>query len=210
MRRLMSGLGVCVLASVLTIPVAAQEPSPPPWFGGRVEMPEHGFAVTLPDDWVTYAPTADIASQVEAMSEFYDPALWFVVEGVLRDKLDAVASRDVQLYSEAPKSNAGRCILDATPVSAATAHVAADHMYASYVDDPAARDVEPPLRVDLPAGAAYLVRMSLRQVSLDPWSPSSIYALPMGEGVLLLFCQGISQDDWLSIAETIEFLPEEE
>ena len=30
----------------------SQGPSPPPWFGGRVEMPEHRFALALPSDWL--------------------------------------------------------------------------------------------------------------------------------------------------------------
>ena len=63
------GLLAGLLVLALSSGAVAQEPSPepPPWFGGRVEMPEHGFAVTLPDDWVAFVPGADIQAQVDAL-----------------------------------------------------------------------------------------------------------------------------------------------
>ena len=62
------GLLTGLLALTLGTGVVAQSPSPepPPWFGGRVEMPEHGVAVTFPDDLVAFDLTEDIGAQVEA------------------------------------------------------------------------------------------------------------------------------------------------
>ena len=62
---LLTGLLVLALGSG----VVAQEPSPepPPWFGGRVEMPENGFAVTVPDGWIAFDLEGDVVAQVEAV-----------------------------------------------------------------------------------------------------------------------------------------------
>jgi hypothetical protein len=51
----------------------APSPEPPPRFGGRVEMPEHGFAVTVPDDWVALDLAVDEASRLEAAASFVGP-----------------------------------------------------------------------------------------------------------------------------------------
>ena len=56
-----TGLLAGLLVAALGSGVVAQSPSSPPWFGGRVEMPGHGFAWTLPDGWVGFDPSADIA-----------------------------------------------------------------------------------------------------------------------------------------------------
>jgi len=59
MRRLTIALLAACLLGTSTVPALAQETSPPPWFGGRVEMPEHGFAVTIPEDWMAFDLGAD-------------------------------------------------------------------------------------------------------------------------------------------------------
>ena len=38
-------------ADAIAGPPGSQNPSSAPWFGGRVEMPERGFSVTVPDRW---------------------------------------------------------------------------------------------------------------------------------------------------------------
>ena len=101
----------------------------------------------------------------------------------------------------------------ATPDSVVTAQGMADLLFERYVDDPTTRDVEPSLRVDLPAGPAYVVRMSRYDGLLGRWSSMSNYHLSMGEHMLLVVCTAGDarlDDDWLSIVESVEFLPAEE
>ena len=86
--------------------------------------------------------------------------------------------------------------------------------YEEWVGDPAARDVEPPKRVDLTAGPAYLIRLSEGDGSGsdDLWSTSE-YLLSIDEGTLLAQCSTHDvrpEDDWLSIIETTELLSVEE
>lgn len=54
-------------ADAVATPAMPQEPSPPPWFGGRVEMPEYGFAVTVPDGWIAFDLEGRVVAQVEAV-----------------------------------------------------------------------------------------------------------------------------------------------
>jgi hypothetical protein len=65
MRRLTITVLAACLLGVGATPAIAQESSSPPWFGGRVEMPEHGVAITIPDDWIAFDLTADTDEQVD-------------------------------------------------------------------------------------------------------------------------------------------------
>ena len=72
---LLAGLLVLALGSGVVAQGASPPASPPPWFGGHVDMPEHGFAVTLPDDWVALDPIVDLTAQLEAASAVFFPPL---------------------------------------------------------------------------------------------------------------------------------------
>ena len=63
MREALAGLLGATSTLTLESGTLAQSPSPPPWLGGRVEMPEHGFAITLPGDWVGLDTAADALAQ---------------------------------------------------------------------------------------------------------------------------------------------------
>ena len=208
------GLLAGLLALTLGSGVVAQSPSPepPPWFGGRVEMPEHGFAVTMPDDWVTFDASTDVGSQLEAASGFLDTEVWLADGGRLLERNAALGSQGMQAMSlHATKLDF--CLLAALPDMPFTAQKVAELQYDSFIDDPLARDVEPPQHIDLPAGLASHLRMSGRADSDAEWMSSSMYVLDQNEGVLVAVCGTYDdhpEDDWLSIAETIEFLPAEE
>jgi hypothetical protein len=206
------GLLVPMLILALGSGVVAQSPSPPPWFGGRVEMPEHGFAVTLPDDWVGFDPAADALSQRDAASGFLDPAVWPEDDAAWIDGFaDTVAAGHGLFFGQATSRSS--CGLSAWISDMPTVEVA-DSDFQWYADDPDARDVEPPQLIDHPAGPAYLIRMARRNPpGWGEWRPTSHYVL-VADGVILrahCFTDGVRpEDDWLSIVETIEFLPAEE
>jgi hypothetical protein len=47
---------------------ATPHASPPPWFGGGVELPRYGLALTVPDGWVAVDLTADIDEQAALLA----------------------------------------------------------------------------------------------------------------------------------------------
>jgi hypothetical protein len=86
-----------------------------------------------------------------------------------------------------------------------TAEATADGLLAQLGNDPTVTDIEPVRQVDLPAGTAYLLRCSQAD------EPNSSYLLAADDALLLMACttrEARPEDDWLSIAETIGFLPE--
>jgi len=200
MRRLTIALLSVCLVDVSAIPAVAQDQSPAPWFGGRVEMHEHGFAVTLPADWVACDTTVDTLSQLEAASAALDPRLWSTDDAGFLAGLAGLASRCVRLRGSG--------------VSPAAVEAVASRLFKKYTDDPLARDVELPQSLDLPAGPAYLMRVSERdEPGVGEWWPSSIYMLSTDETVLMAFYTtkvARPEGEWLSIVETIEILPAEE
>ena len=71
MRRPMIALLATCLFSVAAPAVLAQSPAPF-GLGGRVEVPEAGYALTLPDGWAYLRPAAEDA---EALAAFIDAEL---------------------------------------------------------------------------------------------------------------------------------------
>ena len=213
--RKQAGLLAGLLVVALGSGAVAQEPSPepPPWVGGRVEMPEHGFAVTLPDDWVTFAASVDVGSQLEAASGLMDSEVWFADDGRLLERMSALGPQGMQVMSLHATSLA-HCLFAADSTTTIAAHSLAELQYETYVDSPHARDVEPLQHIDLPAGPAYRLRMSGRADPESDWMLTSTYVLDRIDGLLIAVCGNYDDhpdDDWLSIAESIEFLsPEEE
>ena len=211
MRRLMAALLAVHLLGTSATPVIAQELSSPPWFGGRVEMPEHGFAVTIPEDWVAFDLAVDAASQLEAGIGVHRPGPWFADDATLAGGLAAMGSSGMHLLS-IHETSFDHCLWTAVPVSTMPAGVAADEQYKTAIDD-VLWDAEPPQAIDLPAGPAYLLRQSMWREPPGVWAQATSYVLDMGEGVFFAVCTTHDtrpDDDWLAIAETIEFLPAEE
>jgi hypothetical protein len=195
------------LSIVETIEILPVEP--PPWIGGRVEMPIEGFAVTLPNDWVGLDTLADV-HQLQTASRFLHPAVWPTDWTWWADRLAGYTSDGSQLIS-AHATSASACRFGEWASSGTPLRDEADSLAEWYLDNPLARDVEPLQLVDLPAGPAYVVRMLQRsEPDTDVWWPSSHYVL-RGDGFFVeAYCwsgDARPEDDWLSIVETIEILP---
>ena len=205
-----TGLLAGMLVLALGSGVVAQESSPPPWIGGRGEMPEHGFAVTLPDGWVGFDVSGDIESQLGVALDVLDPDLWSTDEAGWIDGFAEQASDDVPLWS-AHATSTNRCELgrsDHLPFAEV-----ANYYLEWYLDHPDRRDVEPRL-IDVPTGTAYHIRMTHWDGPDWPeWWPMSTYLLDADGVVFDVSCwshEARPDDDWLSIAETFEVLPVEE
>jgi hypothetical protein len=192
-----------VLGPALAAPVRAAAPAPPMSSpaavhdGTRVEVPEHGLAVTLPAGWT-----------------------WVIRPG---DPDDPSGSG---LFAEAPTGDA-RC-LARTLGSPGPRDLSLDQWKQWMRGRWGERSIEPVV-VSLPAGPALRHDGVVSHASVTaewpepavPWSTDELAYASMttyailaadGTGAAMLECQrpaalGPPDDDWLSIAQTLEFLP---
>ena len=209
---LLAGLLVLSLGSGV---VAQPSPEPPPWFGGRVEMPEHGFAVTVPDGWVAFDLAADLGRQVDAALERSDPgvAALYGDGQALRASLDNADTDDLVMADLAAGPS---CAVGVWPTLGVDVRDYAEFIHDDWVDrfDGFEVDVGPPVAVDIPAGPAFVMDITLPDTGQERGRVIAKGWVDGGDRNtrLSLNCFGGArpEDDWLSIAETIEFLPAEE
>ena len=205
---LLAGLLVLALGSG----VVAQEPSPepPPWFGGRVEMPEHGFAVTGPDHWVAFDATGDVDEQVRTAVTMLDLELFEASAQSIAESLRSAGQSGSQLVFMDPTRDTS-CQFAVWPADQmGDLDQVAAMMHAAVSTDDTVTDLQLPAEVALAAGAGRLITWR----SIGEVEDATYIATYMGKGVMafMVVCVGEerAEDDWLSIAETFEFLPAEE
>lgn len=208
MRRLTMALLVGSLLSIGGGPaVVAQSPSPDPvGLGGRVELPEYGFALTFPDDWawVRYT-TEDFDSVMEQLADLTSPE--FVAAN--EDWFDGMDS-ETPLEGERADSASG-CLFQVIPMDLP---FPLDMLAPAFIENiQGRRDIFPDgatlTDVALPAGQSK--RVDASQVDEGWVSPmeQSHYLLVRGSRFYDITCMSHEppEDRWLSIAETLEFLP---
>jgi len=192
MRRLaITTLLVCMLSAPGAAVVSAQEPSPSVLAHvGRVEVPAAGYAVTLPEGWTM---------------ETHE-----VVEGTDSPDGPTEETRSIWSYAFAPDGSAS-CLLfeDRLVESLDDSSTALDETAAYH-----RTRYEPVLvemsSVELPLGLA--VRFVLDYTRTGDEGVGAVYLLSDGDALVVMSCVAQEPPDgdwWLSIAETIEFLPEE-
>jgi hypothetical protein len=216
MRRLGTALiNILSLTGMAAGVVDAQSPSPepPPWFGGRVEMPEHGFAVTVPDGWAAFASSGDPVEQARNAAALIDPGASEEGIDLLAQALRArqLAGGPLWMYElEAGSLTLPMwgCTVGVDPGGSVVPRDAAGLTHARLSSTDGVEGLTPVESLALPAGPA--ARFSFR-LSLDGLS----YATYVGSGessFFLFACSAETPPDdlWLSLAETFEFLPAEE
>jgi hypothetical protein len=168
------------------------EPSAPPWFGGRVEVPEAGFAATFPEGWV-----------VEIVEEDSDTAI-LVVAGPERFGPDTELRNLLVAWGPGGQD---RDTLDiCTLVQYQPIELTADE----FMDEIWGMDGGLPVES---------LHEGLSRAHADPGVPFfgndlflEQYAIGGNEAIAFHWCTGVEShsDDWRSIAESFEFLPAEE
>ena len=203
------GLLAWLMVLALSVGTVAQEPSPPPWIGGRVEMPEHGFAVTLPDDWAGFDPGGHIDGQLMA-AQALDGRLNASAAAVVREDLAGAEQRGQALMAW-DLAHGGVCALSAGSATDYSTDDVAEAIYSHGLVRGAA--IEEPQTIVLPAGAGWTIASSEANAE-DPTDARWVVAhIIEGRGDrLLMECAAADppEDRWRSILETVEFLPEEE
>jgi hypothetical protein len=202
-RLLLGIVAVCVMA----IPAQAQAPSDPPSFGGRVEVTEHGVAVTFPQSWLAFDLTGDIDARVADIEAARGNAFRGGRAAAVQE-LSRLAERRVA-YAYSPDGTSCELrILSARRVDLL------DPAYVAELD--AALGAEPAIKgytgaapVDLPGGPA--LRYAWEQLGVGPGGadvPHVGYMVDGGAHGAVLTCEGPAEpgDGWASIAETIEFI----
>lgn len=199
---LLAGLLVVALGSG----VVAQSPSPPPWFGGRVEMPEHGFAWMLPDGWVGFDPSADIEAQIDAAfaAEGNDSV---VSEATVRRNLVEASDGGAQLI--AGDLALGVCAISVTPSDLGLDEVE-EAVAPTLGRAEGVLGSDGPIRVELPAGPAVVVSFSSPIEGYPGVTTTHSTYLVIGEGHIGIVACGTADapgDGWRSTVETFEFIP---
>lgn len=206
MRRLAAILVTCTVAMGVTATAAAREAAsePPWWSADRAEMVEHGFALTVPDGWVALDLTDGLRRQVGTLATalgLTDTA----AEGYLK-AMRGVRDRGAQLLLTTDDAN---CEFRVDPaLGPGQAEALAGFRYEDASDDQDILTVEPPREVSLPSGPAYLMTWTR-----DDGNPELSMFLGQRDDLLLeVKCSGQSRpgDDWLSVAESFEWLTADE
>ena len=200
-----------VLASLLGIsaagPSLAQEEGPPePGLGGRIELPDAGFALTVPDDWVAIVPSsADIDVIIENLGTI-DPEMATTVENALAGGVgfSLLAFGDIDDDSGF-RENCN--VIDGASDGASLA-VIVESEAAAFADlgDRLASGPDVSM-LQLPSGEVARIDYGLTYPTLE--TAHAAYYFIDGETLHLLTCTNVerAEDDWLSIAETFETLP---
>jgi hypothetical protein len=202
---LVAALALLVLA---VAPASAQEPAPEAiGQGGRVEVPDAGYALTFPEDWVYVFPSSEDRETIFAEAGALAPELGAAIEAALAQgvgfSLLAFGDVDTELgfaencnVIDVPNPGVSLDVIMAAEVAAASSQFG--ELLAS---GPELTDLE------LPAGDSARLEYGLQFPTYA--TLHSTYYFVDDEQVHVLTCTGLErpEDGWLSIAETFEFLP---
>lgn len=202
-------LAACLLGSGFG-PATAQEQSPPPWYGGRVEMPQHGFAVAVPEGWVAF----DLGDDIELQAQEFSMTIGALAGPASETTRLLISSRDqgMRFYAVEPESGA-QCHAGMAPAPAGGIPEAAAFVHDRMQLEYAMTDVEEPRPVALAHLGGFAVAGRVPNDDSSMGVPITYYLLaPDGisaSGALLLVtCTGVErpEDDWMSIVETFELV----
>ncbi len=184
--------------------------------GGRIELADPGFALEVPDGWIAADLThPDLIQLLESMpttGSWLGAALEGSLGALFDDRM-AIGHEMVFWASLAEEGPRNRQHCEAwVQESAVTSIRQLVELNSEYFEDDPTQTWA---RIDLPAGQA-----ARHDVQWSPTSFGSEFVFLDGHRLITLSCvegipvEGVDQmarrDDWLSIAETFEFLPREE
>lgn len=184
MRRLITMILTIGLVGASAGLATAEEPSTSPEPADhRVEVPDAGYALTLPEGWTIQ--TEEVVEQVDSP------------DGPTKE------THSTWSYAFAPGGSAS-CLLLPDQLEGSLDETAATHR-SRY--EPVLVEMS---SVDLPLGRA--VRFVLDYAGIGDEGVGAVYLLSDGDSLTVMSCiapQPPDDDWWLPLARTIEFLPED-
>ena len=195
-----------IVGSIEVLPPSSPAPTPrAPGQGGRVEVPEAGFALTFPEGWTIFEPGTDDFERALARA----------------DLCRQVSEQDTVMVAEArPSGQAGGLPVEWCTVDTMIFPFAPLDAWIKWKEDASLEDIDilPLLFVggedadrlgitylEVPAGQAARMDVS------DEATYVSIYLLTNGNTFYWISCAGDDPpaDRWLTVVESFEFLSEE-
>lgn len=173
----------------------AEDEAGPPWLEGLAAVPTHGVGMTVPEGWAAFDPSGDIGAQ------------WQVVEDAwggrgYRDADNTSVFGSLFLLS-GPDVKPGFQECSIRPVPPGRLEEAVDALEQE-VSDFGGEILERRV-IDLPAGPTVVIDSGIGDVL-----QFAQYVVDGPERDVLLTCMVLRErpaDDWLSIAQTLEFVP---
>lgn len=195
----MLAIGVVAASSLVT---AAQDAGAAVGPGGRVEVPEAGYALTLPEDWTYIRPQAsDVETIIDTVASL-DPQLAEMVEASLGGGNFSISL--MGFAPTLPTEFAENCNV----VSGGTNGLSLEWIAAANMAQLEALEWDAELTMDeLPAGEVAHIDYS---ADFGEWQlEQSLWVYVEGDTQQNLTCTNEQRpaDDWRPIAETLEFLP---
>jgi len=210
MRRITMGLLAGCLLATGASPALAQESSPDPiGLGERVEVADAGYALTAPDGWLTILPSAEDAGAIIEAFRDIDPALAETTETALASGVEFSLLMFGATDAESGFWENCNVIGSASDGESLESILARDEEGASALGDRLASGPDATM-LDLAVGAVARLDYGLQYPGLE--TAHAAYYFTDGSTFHLMTCTHVerAEDDWLSIAETFEFLPAEE
>ena len=171
-------------------------------------MPSAGYALTVPDGWVAFYPSADDAAAITDALRGIDPDLATTLEAALAGGVGF----SFLAFGEADETGfQDNCNVIDYPTEGASLNMAVAADMAAMGDMGEALVGEPAIEsIELPAGESARIDYALEYPGVQ--AVFSAYYFTDGTTFHLLTCTGTERpdDSWRSIAETFEFLAAEE
>jgi hypothetical protein len=190
------------LVAASSLATAAQDASEAVGSGGRIEVPEAGYALTLPDDWTYVRPQAsDVETIIDAVASV-DPQLADMVQASLGGGNFSISL--IGIAPTVPNDFAENCNV----VSGGTNGLSLEWIAAANMAQLEALAANAELTMDeLPAGEVAHIDYGadFGELQLE----QSLWVYVDGDTQQNLTCTSEQRpaDDWRSIAQTLEFLP---
>jgi hypothetical protein len=193
--------------------VLAQEPSgKPDTAGQRFEVPEFGYAVNLPADWVGIdSSDPDVAALLAGVvDQLQGPEAVARLEDLLSQMAGPVASGAQVAATPLHEPDTLFCGVEARSGPAGPLGAWVERVKANAEAGRSGFVVETgPQAIELPSGAPWVLDGTLGDPATESGAYMTMYMLG-GDGLELgVSCFGYERpgDDWLRFAESIEFLP---
>ena len=180
--------------------VAAATPGSSPATTGRIEIAEHGLALTLPDGWTRInLAEGDLESMIEAAGEL-DPA----IAGQYTAQIQSLLAAGLALFAFGPSPERGTN-LSVLAVPGGMTLDLLDQVYQAQLKNLAEGAIDSE-RITLPAGDAIHYQYKLGLEGVAGGASLDQYLVPVGSKTFVVTATNANAADAAAIANSVETL----